>query len=412
MEVNEKILLTPEQLDQMVEKIVSNTVVKAADEFAKKTIEEVAGAGFAAKVEETVTRLRINEHVFGRRMFGSSEGSRKEFVKEMTQVIANMHVKDGTALLENPDNVGGYLVAPEVAADILRISASVGLVASQATRWPTPKGNELRIPAYLGAFLSGSYLGTNVAGPIQGMPFNQTRLLIEKWQIAFAIDNALLKDASVALAEWLMTFVAEALANMLDYQAFVGKGNPFTGILNHPNVEAYSLGGSATSGQTTFASFKLVEDTSRVMGSVEESILEGACFVFHRTVWAEIRAQKDGAGNYILPWAGAANVIEVKPMAAAPQPVGNLMSAPVYTNRWLPTLAQTAVSKDFGVFGNLRRSLGMSDKGDIEFEQYRSGVFGGKEIALADQSGMVFKQRHGVVVQLPPAVKKIRTAAS
>jgi len=53
----------------------------------------------------------------------------------------------------------------------------------------------------------------------------------------------LLADASVNVADWLLALGGEALANMIDYQGFVGganTGDPFLGVLNYPSKAIYS----------------------------------------------------------------------------------------------------------------------------------------------------------------------------
>ncbi len=65
----------------------------------------------------------------------------------------------------------------------------------------------------------------------------------------------------------------------------------------------------------------------------------------------------------------------------------------------------------FVIFGNMKaRAFG--DKGDMRVAQFESGSFGGKEIALSDQRGIVYKHRHAFVVVLPKAFTVIYTAAS
>ena len=66
------------------------------------------------------------------------------------------------------DNRGGYLVSQEVADAIMRIAASVGTVISQASHWTMTK-DELAIPNYTGSFLTGSFVGIDQAGTIQGL---------------------------------------------------------------------------------------------------------------------------------------------------------------------------------------------------------------------------------------------------
>ncbi len=421
----EAIQLTRNELDTFAKSTVSE-LLKQLDPKIMETVKGSMGNLVATELKSQVDRLRLDRALFGQDVIGLDKDTRLNFVKEMFAIASGARLKapkaftaarmkDGVPMLEDEDFVGGYLVAPEVADAILRVAASVGIVLKQAQKWPTPKGNELDIPNYQASFLTGNYLGINQAGPIQGMPLSKAVLLIKKWQIAFALDNALIEDASVELADWLMVFVAEALANMIDLQGFVGSGNPFVGILNHPNVGTYYLGNSSTSGKTKLGDFNIVEDAANAMAQLEESVLEDCAFYMHRTVWAQIRTMKDSSGAYILPWAGAGRVVTVEPMGRAPSPFGEMCGFPVYSLRHLPQLpAANAASPStkFMVFGNLKRGLGFADKGEMELTQYKSGAFGGKEIALADQTGMVVKQRHGIVVQLPNALLNISTAAS
>jgi HK97 family phage major capsid protein len=40
-----------------------------------------------------------------------------------------------------------------------------------------------------------------------------------------------------------------------------------------------------------------MDDSSQLIGALEESILGGAAFYMNRTAWAKLRTQKDTAGN-------------------------------------------------------------------------------------------------------------------
>ena len=100
-----------------------------------------------------------------------------------------------------------------------------------------------------------------------------------------------------------------------------------------------------------------------------------------------------------------------KGLIGGARPVGEILGYPVFNVRHLPANSATAVSTKFGVFGNLK-ALAYGDKGDLRVAQHTSGSFGGKEIALADQTGLVYKHRHALVVTLPAAFVAIKTAAS
>ncbi len=335
-----------------------------------------------------------------------------------------VNTKANEALIEETDNRGGFLVSREVADAILRIAASVGTILSQAQKW-SMSTDELGIPNYTGSFLTGAYLNVDAAGPVTGLTFGQAALIARKWQLAFVVGNDLIADASVNLAEWLLVLAGEALANMVDQQGFNGIGAPFVGILNEPGTTAYVCATGKTklsndSTSTTPNGFDVLVDSSNMIGNLEESILDGAAFYVHRTVWAAWRVQKDTSGNFILPFGGLSTIgggsetLQNIPGGGPIKPAGQILGYPVYTNRWMPALPASngaSTSNTFCIFGNMR-AMAFGDKGEMSVEQYNSGAFGGKEIALSDQRGIVYKHRHGLVIVLPAAFVLGTTAAS
>jgi len=407
-----------------------------------KNLAPMMGDIATEKARAIVESMKMDRFIFNKDITGLTEKAKLDFVA-VARHVASKAVMDGAtikaneALIEEQDNRGGYLVSKDVAAAILRIAASVGTVMSQAMKWPM-KTDELGIPNYTGSFLTGAYLGVDTAGSVQGLTFGQAVLIAKKWQLAFVVGNDLLADASVQLADWLLALAGEALANMTDQQGFIGgSGNtingvtvtgPFVGILGLSTsttqsggvATLYYAGNSSTSGYTKFSNnsttttpngFDVLTDSSNMIGLLEESILEGAAFYMHRTVWAALRVQKDTAGNFVLPLAGlnlaggTAAALSMDPMGGPIKPAGQILGYPVYTNRWLPALpagnAATA-NTPFIIFGNLR-ALAFGDKGEMRVAQFESGAFGGKEIALADQRGIVYKHRHALTVVLPQA---------
>lgn len=378
----------------------------------------VVGEMVAKQTREIVTRMREERSNTGRDLSGLPEKTKMAFA-QVAKAAAGFMVdtKANEALIEEQDNRGGYLVSREVADAILRIAASVGTIMSQAQKW-TMSTDELGIPNYTGSFLTGSYIGVDVAGTITGLTFGQALLIAKKWQLAFAIGNDLMADASVNVADWLLALAGEALANMIDQQGLAGTGAPFVGVLNHPDVNTYTCstnkGKFSNTNATSPDGFDVLIDGSGMIGQLEESILDNAAFYCHRTVWAAWRVQKDSAGNFVLPYAGwAPGTLVNKPMGGPINPAGQILGFPLYTNRWMPSLPTgNAVSSStkLAVFGNMR-AMAWGDRGEMRVAQFESGSFGGKEIALADQKAIVYKHRHGLVIALPKAFVVASTAA-
>jgi HK97 family phage major capsid protein len=392
-----------ELLEQFGEKV--KTVV---DNVMEEKLKVAVGPMVASEVRSLVETMRVERALFGKDRSGLNADQKQAFV-EMAKAAAFGKSKANATLIEEQDSRGGFLVPKEIADAILRIAATVGVVLNQATKWPMAS-DELGIPNYTGSFLEGGYLGIDAPGPITSMGFGQVALILKKWQLAFALGNDLLADAVVDLGDWLLSLAAEALANKIDKVGFIGNSDPFIGVLNNPNVTAYPLG----TGNTTFDKFLVMEDAANMIAQVEESVLDGAAFYMHRTVWAKLRTQKDGNGNYILPFAGLATpaTVEYTPSAGGPRPAGSISGYPVYTIRHLPAWASSGTtSTNFLVFGNFKAAA-YGDRGDMTLERFQSGTFDGKEIALADQVGLVFKHRHAFALGLPAAFVVAKTSAS
>lgn len=369
----------------------------------EKNLDKTVAPLVSKQVKDIVEKMRTQRALFGNDISGLNEDQKKSFAETVKAVVFGK-TKANEALIEEIDSRGGYLVSREVAAAVERIAATVGLAMSQVTKW-SMSTDELGVPNFTGSFLEGEYLGVDTAGSVTALGFGQASLIAKKWQLAFAVGNDLLADASVNLADWLLAVAAEALANRIDKEVFTGSGLPFVGIFNHAGVQTYSMATSSTT--DAFEDFTPA-DASDVIGMVEESMLPGAAFYFNRTVWAKLRA-KNTSGIYLF---GGMNAnVAVQEKANGLRPAGYILDYPVYTVRHLPANSASAAATAFGIFGNLK-AVAYGDKGELRVEQYNSGAFGGKEIALADQKAMVFKHRHAVVLTLPQAFVVIKSGAT
>jgi HK97 family phage major capsid protein len=412
-------------------KLHKDAATEAFDTVLQSKLAPIIGDTVAFQVKQQVEKLRAQRMEFGADITGLSEKQKKDFASVVASSVGLVDIdkKANEALIEEQDNRGGYLVSREIADAIIRIAASVGTIMSQAAKW-SMKTDELAVPNYTGSFLTGAYLGVDASGQVTGLTFGQAQLIAKKWQLAFVVGNDLLADASVNVADWLLTLGGEALANMIDRQGFVGgaaSGDPFLGIFNYPSTTTIDETGLKVSsyvlptGSTTFAKYAVMDDSSAMIGDMEESLLDGAAFYMHRTVWAKLRTQKDTAGNYILPYAGWSKpepAMENHAGGGPIKPAGEILGYPVYTNRWCPAVGASNVngfsdttSTPFVIFGNMR-AFAFGDKGEMRVGQFESGSFGGKEIALADQRGIVYKHRHALNLTLPRAMVVGKTAAS
>ena len=409
--------------DEVLLTAVQDTVKKSFNDFMETTLLPTMEEVSVKNARKEVERMQIERFVRGRDISGLGDEQKKAFAKQVQSVYRGnregaLKVKANEALIEEQDNRGGYLVEAEVASAILRIAASVGTILKQCQNWPM-KTDELGIPNYTGSFLTGSYVGVDLPGTVTGLTFGQAVLIARKWQLAFTVGNDLLADASVQLADWLLAMAGEALANMIDQQGFIGgtvttAPGPFVGIMNTPNVQTYYLGNSSTSGSTSYSKFDPVKDATNIISLIEESVLDGSAFYMHRTVWAlcaQTLASTSGIPYLFLGGFAKGSELDKDPYGGPIVPAGHIAGFPVYTNRWLPQASTTAANTPFMIFGNMK-ACAFGDKGDMRVAQFESGSFGGKEVALSDQRGIVYKHRHAFVVVLPQAFVVISTSVS
>jgi len=386
-------------------------IKSSVNEVLEKDLKSVVGEHAAKTARNIVEQMAVERAQWGYDRSCMTKDQKIGFT-EGVKALMGLRTKANEELIADIDSRGGYLLPTEVASAIQRISFSVGVAYAGVTKW-TMTTETLAIPAYTGSALTGAYLGVNTVGALTSVTFKEALLISKTWQLAFAVGNKLLKLSPVALADWLLALAGEARANMIDLQVFAGTGAPFLGILNHPDVTAYTL----SSGNTGFEDFNIVDDVSNMAALLEEELLDGAALYTNRTNWAKFRTQKDDSGQYLLgiggmTAAGMSALLRNDPKSpAGPRPAGYVNDFPVYTVRHLPAYSASAVSTKFAIFGNLKcASLGEAE-GGMRMEEHSSGNFG-KEIALADQTGFVMKEDHAVVVHLPAGFVVAATPAS
>src|SRR3978361_2272304 len=168
--------------------------ISAFDEVMKEKLVPIIGEQTTFAVKAIVEKMDLQRKTVGHDMTGLNTKMKKDFVEIVKATVFKdfaIDTKANEALIEEQDNRGGYLVSREVASAVMRIAASVGTIMSQAAKGDM-KTDELGVPNYTGAFLTGGYLGVDAPGPVSGLTFGQAQLVVKKWQLAFAVCNDLL----------------------------------------------------------------------------------------------------------------------------------------------------------------------------------------------------------------------------
>lgn len=371
------------------------------DKSIKENLESIVGEQVATQVEKTVKNLRLERALTGRDVTGLDDETKQHFAEDI-RAVAN---GQKAAYLGDNDQTGGYLIPEEVYAGILRIAETVGLVPRDARRFPMGS-DSLDVPRYTGAVMQGEYVGEDDEGDETQNDLGNARLNVKTWMLIFRIGNTLLQDANVGVADWLMSLAAEGMAYRLDREGFVGgtfAGSPFVGLLGSDDVTVHTMSNDG------FDDFDLAE-ASDAIGEVPTAALNDAAFYFHRTVWAKIRAKKDGTSG--LPEFGQQGL----PLTSLRrengiQPVGEILGYPVYTTDVLPAFSASAASTKFGIFGNLNSALIWGDRGPMEIARSDSATVGGKSVFRANQTAMRFTHRHAMSIGLAAGAVALKTSA-
>lgn len=374
------------------------------DTAMEENIKDAVGSEVSARVKETLKKYRLENQLRGHDISGLDAETKIAFVKDVKAIVQGKGEK--TALLSDNDATGGYLVPAELHAGIMRIAETVGLVARDASRFPMGS-DQLDVPRYTGSALSGEYIGEDEEASETAVSFGDAKLLAKTWAVVFRVGNTLLQDATVDVADWLLSMAAEGMSYRLDKEGFIGgtfTGSPFVGILGSSDVTTHTM----ASGSTSFGDFSIGE-ASDVIGSVPTSALSDGAFYFHRTVWAKIRAKKDStSGEYEFQQYQLANLRKESGIA----PVGEILGYPVYTTDVLPAFSDSAVSTKFGVFGNLKLGLFYGDRSPVEISKSDSATVGGKSVFLANQTAIRVLHRHALAIGLPSALVVIQTPSA
>jgi HK97 family phage major capsid protein len=376
-----------------VETLNKEELLSHVDKSIKENISEIAGPLIAEKVEQAVVAARAADVINGRESLGKAE--KKAFAEDVKRLASG----EKAAYLTVNDQTGGYLVPQEVHGEIMRIAETTGLVARDATRFGA---TDLDIPIYTGSVMQGEYVGEDEAGTETQNDLGVARLKAAQWMNIIRLSNKLIAKANVNVADWLMGLVGEGMAYRFDREGFQGgtyAGSPFVGLLASPAVPTQTMAATKTS----FDKFDLAE-ASVAIGAVPTAALSDAAFYFHRTVFAQLRAQKNG-DNFLF---GNSNLASLRRISGI-QPVADILGFPVYTTDVLPAFSASAISTKFGVFGNLKLALAVGDDGPMSVTRSENAVINGVSTFERNQTAMRFTHDHAVSVMLPGAAVVLRT---
>lgn len=388
---NDKVEITRENLTEVLKGI--------AQELVKDEVESQV-KDFGASIDQKFAKFANNP----------ADLSGLDGKEKSAKFFKALYNKDLTTLAsfkamnETTGSAGAFLVPEEFTAEVYRVVEDYGLVAKMATKFPM--GSDTRNIPTVASSVTGSYPGEATAGTASQPVLAQVQLIAKTWVGLTPMSNELLEDANVSVVNLLVELFAEAIAGELDSQGLVGTGSPFTGILGNTSVNIVTLG----AGKDTYIEADLADYRSLIT-QVKPWALQGAGFIMHRTVWANIQTLRTGGTNSGDFFGASTNpVIVGAPQGFPTATAGFLWGYPVYLSDKMPSTAVGSQSSTkFVIFGNLKH-IYMGDRANLAVAISQEGVINSVSLFETNQSAVRVIARHALAVGLPTAFAVLRTA--
>jgi len=276
--------------------------------------------------------------------------SRPELAKDFGMFCQKLYSGDKKGLTPLAGGEGGYLLpSPEIAAEIVRMAAAVGIAARIGRPVPMGAGGFGQTRRLGGAIAYWKTAGA--AGTPSSPTFGRLDMRPETLMALVDVDIELEQDSMADLGNYLAGEFAYALAYKEDQAAFIGDGSPtyggITGILNSDRVTIVAMDAA----DDAFADLSYA-DLVNMEAAVWEGGLDRAAWLFHRTVKALVKQLEDTAGHLIWQAGG---------MGEPPQ----IMGYPHYASGLMRGTAATAASTTFMAFGDFYSGLYVGRRGQI-----------------------------------------------
>lgn len=291
------------------------------------------------------------------------------------------------AMGEGTGSAGGYLVPTpqDLVGEVLRIAEEASVVLREANVFPM---RSMTLP------LTSESTGVSVAWVDEAAAISEseptlarTTLTAKKLAAYSIVSNELLADADAAVVDYLNTIFGEAIGQALDSAVFAGTGIPVSGLLTLTGVNEVVM----STGDTGFDNID-ADYLSDMIDDLKPSVLRNAKFYYHRTIEHYIRTLKDTNGNYIMQ----------SPSDKAPPAIWGYERVLVEA---MPTKSDSAVSKAFVIFGDLKRYM-VGRRQDISMALDPYGLF------TTDQVRVRVVSRWALGTVFPSAFSRLVTAAA
>lgn len=243
------------------------------------------------------------------------------------------------ALSEGVAEAGGYLVPPEIAAEIMARRADASVMRRVATvrqtsrnvyQMPTVAPNSTSGSIYSSGFVGGLVGETPSSNTDSGPTFQQFEIGVKKFEAYTKVSNDLIADASSDLLAFLAADGGRNLGLVEDYYFISGDGSPLQplGVLNSGLTTGDVEGSTSNTISNTISNAGSAPKITALSYLVPAQYTGNAAWLMSRTTKGDIHALVGADGR---PWwqdAAAAG-------GAAGAP-GTLAGFPVFESPFMP----------------------------------------------------------------------------
>jgi HK97 family phage major capsid protein len=243
------------------------------------------------------------------------------------------------ALSEGIDTAGGYLVPPDVQAEVLvrlpmlavmRPLARVVTTSRDVLRFPRVQANSTSGSIYSSGFV-GDWAGETPAFSDVDAAFGTFEVAIKKIRVATKLSNDLIADAVYNPLAFLATDGSRNMALVEDNGFVGGVGDALhpTGVLNGGSTTVDITGTTAHTISNTTANLGSATKIMNVQAQLPEQYQSGATWLMHRLSRFDIRSLVDGQGRFI--WAQGFQE-QLNELLGKPLKVSDFMTRPAAAN--------------------------------------------------------------------------------
>ncbi len=329
---------------------------------------------------------------------------------ETSQVWNQLSGEEQKALSEGVDGAGGYLVPPDIQAELLARTAQrsvfrrLGRVINTSRdrvvypRVEAAAATEGGLASGGGSVFSSGFVGTwageTPAFSDKDPVFGTFDIPIRKIRVATKLANDFVADSIVNIAQWLAQNGADNMALVEDQGFVTGDGTALQplGILNDSGLVTVDVEGSTTdtisNASGAGSSDKLIKN--QVYG-LPAQYADNAQWLFRRSIEGKIRALADSTGRYLWP-------LQAGSAFGPPNGVGfrTLMEYPVNNSDFVP--ADGTNGSKVTLFGDFSAYI-IAQRAQISTTVLR------ERFADTDQVGIIIFERIGGALWNPDAIR-------